>query len=193
MPQPALIERFDRLFANTFVHRAAHKAIFGAAMALCLAWSAASAWRAPATPPETSRFHEWPSNWDGAPLRPLALGAVEERFAQRFPGAIARMTDGQRMFVMRHVTQPTRMLHPAADCYRALGYRIEQVRLNRDAQGRLWRCFNAHSASGKGLGVCERIVDAKGQAFTDTSAWYWAGVGGQSPGPWQAVTVARPL
>ena len=68
--------------------------------------------------------HEWPSEWDGAALRPLALSDVEQRFADRFPGAIGRMTDGTQTLVMREVSQPTRMLHPAADCYRALGYRI---------------------------------------------------------------------
>ena len=29
---------------------------------------------------------EWPSQWDGRALRPLALGDVEQRFAARFPG-----------------------------------------------------------------------------------------------------------
>jgi len=192
MPMPAL-ERLDRWFANTFLHRVLHKALFGIAMVACLGWSAAGALRAPAPPLAPASFHEWPALWDGTPLRPLALGAVEERFAQRFPGALVRMTDGQRMFVMRHVTQPTRMLHPAADCYRALGYRIAQERLHLDAQQRMWRCFNAKAPGGQALEVCERIVDAKGQAFTDTSAWYWAGIAGHSTGPWEAVTVARPL
>ncbi len=65
------------------------------------------------------------SAWDGAPLRPLALSDVEQRFAARLPGAIARTTDGRRTLVLRQVAMPTRMLHPAADCYRALGFRIE--------------------------------------------------------------------
>jgi hypothetical protein len=41
--------------------------------------------------------------------------------------------------------------------------------------------------------VCERIVDAKGEAFTDTSHWYWASLLGRSAGPWQAVTTAQAL
>ena len=187
------VDRFDRLFANTFLHRVLHKAMFGVVMVVCLGWALAGTWRAPAASPAPADFHEWPADWDGAPLRPLALGAVEERFAQRFPGALVRMTDGRRMFVLRHVKQPTRMLHPAADCYRALGYNIERERLHRDAQQRMWRCFNAQAPGGRALEVCERIVDAKGQAFTDTSAWYWAGIAGQSTGPWEAVTVARPM
>ena len=37
----------DRLFANRFVNRATHKAIFGCAMLFCLMWSAASALHRP--------------------------------------------------------------------------------------------------------------------------------------------------
>lgn len=191
------IPLFDHLFANRFFHRALHKALFGGAMLFCLVWSSASAWRAPAASERVAAFHEWPSEWDGAPLRPLALSEVEHRFAQQFPGAIARMTDGQQMLVLRQVTAPTRMLHPAVDCYRALGYRIERARLERDAQARLWRCFEAqrgrNGTQGQTLRVCERIVGADGSAFTDTSAWYWAAASGRSQGPWEAVTVARPM
>lgn len=183
----------DRLLANTFLGRVLHKAAFGLAMLLCLAWTAADALRAPAPASAQAVFHEWPAAWDGAPLRPLALGEVEQRFAQRFPGAIARLTDGERMFVLRHVATPTRMLHPAADCYRALGYRIAQTRLERDARDRLWRCFHAERQGAARLQVCERIVDANGTAFTDTSAWYWAAAGATSPGPWAAITIAKPL
>ena len=181
------------MFENTFMNRTLHKLLFAALLGLCLLWSAVAAVRTPAAAPVPLAAHEWPRTWDGAPLRPLALGEVEARFARQFPGRIARLTDGERLFVMRHVTQPTRMLHPAADCYRALGWRIVQARLTRDAQGRMWRCFHAERTGARTLRVCERIEDAAGRAFTDTSAWYWAGVGGQSTGPWQAVTVAEPL
>ena len=119
-------------FANTFVHRVLGKSAFGAAMLACAllgtlgqgadgAAATASA-RAPA---------ELPSEWQGQPVRPLALSAVEQRFAQQFPGHIARLTDGRQIVVLREVRQPTRMLHPAVDCYRALGYRIEDERLER--------------------------------------------------------------
>lgn len=185
----------EQQLANTFIHRTTHKLLFAVLMGLCLLWSVAQAWGSPGASADVqaSGAHEWPREWDGAALRPLALGEVEARFARQFPGRIARLTDGQRFFVMRHVLQPTRMLHPAADCYRALGWRIAQARLERDAQARLWRCFNAEREGVHALRVCERIEDAGGQSFTDTSAWYWAGVSGQSTGPWQAVTVATPL
>lgn len=135
---------------------------------------------------------EWPVAWEGRPLRPLALGAAEMRFAVRFPGHIARMTDGAQTLVLREVHEPTRMLHPAADCYRAVGYTIAEARLERDAQAQMWRCFVAERG-GHRLRVCERIVDADGQAFTDASSWFWAAALGQSTGPWRAVTVARAL
>lgn len=135
---------------------------------------------------------EWPQAWDGRPLRPLALSAVEQRFADRFPGHVARLTDGEQVLVLREVREPTRMLHPAVDCYRALGYRIAQTQLERDAQERMWRCFIAER-EGRQLRVCERIVDTKGQAFTDASSWFWAAQLGQSSGPWQTFTLARPL
>ncbi|RZL64477.1 MAG: hypothetical protein EOP81_08490 [Variovorax sp.] len=185
----------ERLFANHFVNRVAHKAAFGLVMALCL-WSSLASGLQPrpaGVDQPAASTPEWPNAWDGVPLRPLALSEVEHRFAQRFPGAIARLTDGEQVIVMRHVTTPTRMLHPAADCYRALGYRIAQARLERDAEARLWRCFDAERAGAPKLRVCERIVDAGGTAFTDTSAWYWAAAGGRTTGPWQAVTVARPI
>jgi hypothetical protein len=139
---------------------------------------------------------EFPSTWDGRALRPLALSAVEQRFAAQFPGRLTRLTDGEQTLVWREVRSPTRLLHPATDCYRGLGYRIEAAQLEHDAQARLWRCFVAVRPTPSGLErirVCERIVDAQGQAFTDTSSWFWAAQLGQSTGPWLAITTARAL
>lgn len=141
---------------------------------------------------EVPRAIEWPQRWDMRELRPLAQGDIERRFAARFPGALAKLTDGERQYVMRYIDQPTRMLHPAADCYRGSGYRIEATRLERDAQARDWRCFEAVRA-GRRTRVCERITDAEGRAFTDTSAWFWAALTARSKGPWLAVTTAQPL
>lgn len=140
-----------------------------------------------------ARHVEWPTQWEGRTLRPLALGAVEQRFAARFPGAIGRFDDGRRVLVLREVDAPTRMLHPAADCFRGIGDRIEQPRLERDAQGRLWRAFVAVAHDGRRLHVRERIEAADGGAFTDASAWFWAAALGSSSGPWRAVTVVEAL
>ena len=152
-----------------------------------LAWPRDASAAAPATSPT-----EWPREWNGRPLRPLALGSVEARFAAQFPGRIERLTDEESVLVWREVRSPTRMLHPATDCYRGLGYRIVDARLERDPQARLWRCFVAER-DGRRVRVCERIEDARGLAFTDASSWFWAAQLGRSIGPWQAITVATPL
>jgi exosortase/archaeosortase family protein len=144
-----------------------------------------------ATAPEPAAS-EWPREWKGHALRPLALDAVEARFASHFPGRIERLTDEESVLVWREVRKPTRMLHPAADCYRGLGYRIASARLERDAEARLWRCFVAER-DGRRVRVCERIEDARGASFTDASSWFWAAQLGRSTGPWHAITVATPL
>ena len=185
------------MFDNSFINRVLLKSVCVLVLPACIAWSAVAALTpgqamptaAPATP-------ELPTQWQGRALRPLALGEVEERFARSFPGSLARLTDGDSVLVLRSVHRPTRMLHPATDCYQGLGYRIAAQQLELDRQRQLWRCFEAtrgQAGSGQRLRVCERIVDAKGQGFTDTSAWYWSAAMGQSQGPWQAITVARPL
>ena len=162
----------------------------GCAMAPLLATGPSVSAAAQTTATEVSR--ELPREWQGKPLRPLALGPVEARFAAHFPGRIERLTDERNVLVWREVQKPTRMLHPAADCYRGLGFRIDDARLERDAEARLWRCFVA-VRDGRRIRVCERIEDANGLAFTDTSAWFWAAALGRSSGPWQAITVATPI
>lgn len=166
------------------------KALFATVLLVCAL--APLAQRSTAGEAASTQSPEWPTVWEGKALRPLALSAVEMRFAARFPGHIARLTDGEQVVVLRQVRQPTRMLHPAADCYRGLGYRIQQAQLERDAQQRLWRCFIAERV-GQRQRVCERIVDADGRAFTDASSWFWAAQLGQSSGPWQAITTARAM
>ncbi|MDR3324239.1 MAG: hypothetical protein LBS89_08565 [Zoogloeaceae bacterium] len=162
----------------------------------CTVWQTLNAWgnRHENASHSTLRAAvEWPATWRERPLRPLALSEVEQRFAQGFPGQIARLTDGEHMLIWRHVTQATRMLHPAADCYRAMGWRIRDEQLEQAADHQRWRCFIAElPRKNQRLRVCERIEDPAGQGFTDASAWYWAAVTGQSNGPWQAITVARP-
>lgn len=136
-------------------------------------------------------FVEWPQRFEGELLRPLALSPVEQRFVADFPGAIARFSVGERAVTLRHVTAATRKLHPAADCFRGLGYRIEAITLRqRPAAVGLQRCFVA-SGKGPALSVCEYIEDAAGRSFSDHSAWYWSAIVGASPGPWRAVTVAQ--
>ena len=181
------------MFENRFIQRVLFKSLCVLLLPACLLWNIAAAVTRPAAAFGSAQpATEFPAQWQGRPLRPLALSEVEQRFASRFPGSIARLTDGQQVLVLRDVHQPTRLLHPAVDCYQGLGYRIAAQQLELDGEQQLWRCFEA-LRDGQRLRVCERIVDAAGQGFTDTSAWYWAAVLGQSHGPWQAITVARAL
>lgn len=174
------------------------KLAFGIVLAACalaplvVPASFASFAQSPSAAEAADASSEWPARWNGRPLRPLALSAVEQRFADRFPGRIARLTDGRQVLVWRAVQRPTRMLHPASDCYRGLGWRIMESRLERDGDGLLWRCFVAER-EGRRLRVCERIVDARGEAFTDASSWFWAAQSGRSAGPWLAITTASVL
>ena len=179
-------------------NRVLGKSLFGVAMLACALWAGAGgAGVRDAASASLAIDHatELPRQWQGVAVRPLALSAVEQRFAERFPGRIMRLTDGRQIVVLRDVTKPTRMLHPAADCYRALGYRIDGERLERTVAGEgasIQRCFTARKSS-MALRVCEQIEDARGQHFADTSAWYWAATMGQSSGPWRAITVTQPL
>nr|WP_298140164.1 exosortase Q [uncultured Pseudomonas sp.] len=162
---------------------------------LVLAFMALGLWpllkQPTAIEPPRGDFVEWPTRFADQPLTPLALSAVEQRFAMQFPGAIARFSAGPRLVTLRHVTRPTRKLHPAMDCYRGLGYRIEAMHLEQRTEGAgLQRCFVA-DGHGVRLRVCEYIEDANGRTFSDNSAWYWAALAGDSPGPWRAVSTAE--
>ena len=140
--------------------------------------------------PRADTSPEWAeARWlppDASPLR-RPLTALEESFASRFPGHIARFTDGRRAWVVRITDRPTRMLHPASDCFRGLGYSVAPPRVHADGQGRNWRCFAAEK-KGRRFKVCERIFDRKDGNWTDTSSWYWSALLGRDGGPWWAVT-----
>lgn len=186
------------LLDNRFLNRVLHKSLWAAVLPLCalagVVQVLGTAHHASASPPAQAA-RELPTQWRGAALRPLALSDVELRFAAHFPGTVSRMTDDQQTLVLRTVNQPTRMLHPATDCYRGLGYRIHSEQLEvqtSNSNNERWRCFVAQRM-GRSVRVCERIEDASGQGFTDTSSWYWASIAGQSHGPWRAITVATPL
>ena len=179
---------------KTWGHTAAEQWPFALmALALWCAMLPLALTKTSASQQNTTTHGEWPTQWRGEPLQPLALSAVEHRFAAQFPGRIARfaVADGGEL-VLREVNRPTRMLHPAADCWRGIGWRIDATRLEADAESLLWRCFEA-SREGHRVRVCERIVDAQGHAFTDTSAWFWAASLDKSAGPWRAITRVESL
>ncbi|HEV7912580.1 MAG TPA: hypothetical protein VGP22_02335, partial [Albitalea sp.] len=66
------------------------RVVFAIAMAVC---SVVPLARPSPADDRSAAGSESPTEWDGRPLRPLALSAVEQRFADRFPGRIARLTD----------------------------------------------------------------------------------------------------
>jgi exosortase/archaeosortase family protein len=152
----------------------------------------------------TAAAIDWPTTFRGQPLTQLALTPLEARFAHRFPGAIARFGAGRELLVLRHVTQPTRQLHPAVDCFRAAGFAASAPRAHVDADGLAWSCFVATQGAAR-LRVCERIeriapalppangaAPAHAPAWTDVSAWYWNALFARG-GPWWATTVITPL
>ncbi len=132
-------------------------------------------------------FPGWMSHWQGEPLQRMPLSDCEARFANGFPGKIARFTDGERQYVIRWVHRKTRQLHPAVDCFRGSGYSIRPAPVRIDTVGERWGCFEA-ARSGEALDVCERIFDDAGNSWSDVSAWYWAAALGRSDGPWWAIT-----
>jgi hypothetical protein len=128
------------------------------------------------------------------PLTQQPLTALEARFAADFPGAIVRYRAGDATLIVRQVTQPTRQLHPAADCFRAAGYTLGPVGTREDARHTRWNCFEA-SQDGRRWRVCERITDRSGNQWTDVSSWYWTAFWSQrssDAGPWWAVTLVTP-
>ena len=133
----------------------------------------------------------WPSEYASAAWREAALEPREAAFFASFPGAIARRTDGVRSVLLRSVSEPTRRLHSAQECYRGLGFEVRELPLQRGAAG-LWGAFVATRGADRLL-VRERIRDARGGEWTDVSAWFWSALLGRSEGPWLAETVAQPL
>lgn len=151
--------------------------------------------REPVTNSQSFPPIEWPLEFNGQPLQPQALSIVEKRFSDGFPGAIARFKNGQHTVVLRHVVAPTRKLHPASDCYKGAGYSINNIQLRKQIrEGKqtthLQRCFAA-AQNQNNLDVCEYIQDNAGNTYTDTSAWYWAALMGETKAPWLAVTTAK--
>jgi hypothetical protein len=151
-------------------------------------WSA-PAWLRPAVVEDDAPMRvDWPTHFRDQPLTQLPLSELEQRFARRFPGAIARFTDGERVLIVREVQRPTRQLHPASDCFAGLGYAVSRPRPVVDADGLQWSCFTA-TRGDLARRVCERIHDRDGRGWTDTSSWFWAAQYGG--GPWRATTVVE--
>lgn len=137
-------------------------------------------------------FPGWPSEYEGHPLVELPLTTRETSFVRDFPGRVGRFTDGRREIIIRWVDAPTRLLHPAADCFRGIGYNITPLPVRKNASDAAMSCFRA----GRGddaLAVCEMIRNERGAIWPDVSAWYWSAMFGASPGPWWSFVVAEAM
>jgi hypothetical protein len=141
--------------------------------------------------PAAAVFPGWPRSFEGRPLVQVPLTDADRRFAADFPGRLGRFRADGRTVLLRWVPEPTRRLHPAADCFRGSGYRMVPLPVWAAPDGTRWGCGRADRGTEQ-LRVRERIVDAGGGAWTDISSWYWAALLGRSRGPWWAVTIVEP-
>lgn len=137
-------------------------------------------------------FPGWPASLGDRALSPVPLTARERHFTRHFPGKIQRFTDGQREYIIRWVTRSTRKLHPASDCLRGVGYTIKPLAIDAQHHGATWSTFHAINDN-ETLRVYERIYDDHSNAWTDTSAWYWSALLGNTTGPWWSVTIAEKI
>ena len=131
----------------------------------------------------------FPDEWEGRPLTPCPLH-MQDAFFRDFPGTIPRFTDGDREFLMRWVTRPTRQLHSSSVCFEAAGYTLTPQPVQRDLRGRSWACFQAQKGNSTLL-VHSGIGDGVGKTWYDHSSWYWDASMGKTSGPWLSVTIAR--
>jgi len=137
----------------------------------------------------TAKAQNFPAEFEGLKLKELDLSERERYFLQDFPGEIKRFTDGKREIIIRRVTEATRKLHPAKDCFEAINFQTKPLPLKIDENGKHWACFSAVKKD-ESLRVCERISDAAGNEWTDVSAWYWSAFA-QTEGEWLAYTIAE--
>jgi len=135
-------------------------------------------------------FQQWPDKFEGRSLQRLPITEKEQGFSQGFPGKIARFTDGSREIIMRYIEQPSRKLHPSADCLRGAGYTVDSQPIKRDQTGELWGCVLAKK-NNLNYRVCERIFDQSGNSWYDVSSWFWSVLLKNSQGPWLAITIAE--
>jgi hypothetical protein len=135
-------------------------------------------------------FPGWPTHYEGRALTELALTQRELAFVRDFPGRVGRFSDGSREIIIRWIGVPTRRLHPAADCFRGLGYSVTPLPARKDASGAAMGCFRAGHGADQ-LTVCEVIRDRRGASWPDVSAWYWDGLLGASGAPWWSFVVAE--
>ncbi|MES2055184.1 MAG: hypothetical protein V4564_04520 [Pseudomonadota bacterium] len=156
-------------------------------MTLLLAMTAAALPLLPPAKPAAPKFSSpWPTRFEGRPISRIPATSTDKALAGDFPGQIARFSDGQRQIVLRRLSTATRRLHPASDCFRAIGYVVEPVAMRITPDGQPAACFIA-KREGHDLLACEQVRGTQtGEAWPDVSSWYWAALLGRSAGPWTA-------
>ncbi|MGH6613788.1 hypothetical protein [Sphingomonas sp.] len=128
----------------------------------------------------------WPTHFEGRPINRIPATATDKALAGDFPGQIARFSDGRRQIVLRRLSAATRRLHPASDCFRAIGYSVEPAAMRIAPDGKPAACFTA-TRDGRALLACEQVRGTQAEeAWPDVSSWYWAALLGRSTGPWTA-------
>lgn len=132
-----------------------------------------------------SGFPGWPVTHEGRALTMLAPAPEDAWLANRFPGRIARFSDGKRQIVLRWTPGATRLLHPAATCFRGSGYTIDHAPMRRASNGATSTCFRARK-DGHTLLACERVMVGD-QSWPDISAWYWHALLDPAPDGYWAV------
>lgn len=144
------------------------------------------------TNPQTD-FPGWPLSFEGKKLKPLPLTEAEAGFVKGFPGRVGKFALGNEVMILRWINHETRLLHPAVDCYRGIGYTITPQTVSQDTEGNRNWGRSLVSKDGQNLLVQEQILDPAQQSWSDVSAWYWAALLKQTKGPWWAITRVKQI
>lgn len=164
-------------------------------------------WNAPTVLP--GEVH-WPETWNGRPIAQAEQSPETAGFWSAFPGVCREFTAvapghsaaAPERIVMRLVTRPTRLLHPAEDCFRGSGYSVTPLPARTDRHDRLWSGFTGEK-NGRKHTVRQCIIatgsldlrnveeNAEAKSWPDVSSWYWdaARPGTSVPATALAVTV----
>ncbi len=142
--------------------------------------------------PAADAFPGWPAQIEGRGVQLLPLAERETAFARDFPGRIGRFSDGYREIILRWVASPTRRLHPAPDCFRALGYKLTAGPMRLAANGQPMSCYRADGRHDS-YDVCEQMTSVAGRSWPDVSSWYWHALWSERGTTWWSMVVATPI
>ena len=93
--------------------------------------------------PRPAAFPGWPATFEGCSLVPASLTDFDRSVAARFPGQIGRFHLDGRVVLLRWLAEPSRGLHPAADCFRGSGYQVRPLPVWAAPSGSRWGCLHA--------------------------------------------------